>query len=81
MKAISVTAARKDFYKLIQENEEPLLIQTKSGRNAYLVSQEDWESMEETLFLLRDPEMQNDLKEAKREGHETFSSEDLGLRL
>ncbi|EJG5091363.1 type II toxin-antitoxin system Phd/YefM family antitoxin [Staphylococcus pseudintermedius] len=49
------TNARKDFYELLKQvndNHEPVIISgSKSENNAVIVSQKDWNSIQETLFL------------------------------
>lgn len=53
MKAITVTKARQDLYNLIQDsviNSEPVQITSKKG-NVILVSLEDWEALQETLYI------------------------------
>ncbi|MGW7977703.1 type II toxin-antitoxin system Phd/YefM family antitoxin [Staphylococcus xylosus] len=49
------TNARKEFYELLKQvndNHEPVIISgSKSENNAVIVSQKDWDSIQETLFL------------------------------
>ena len=49
------TNARKEFYELLKqvnENHEPVIISSsKSKNNAVIISQKDWNSIQETLFL------------------------------
>ncbi|MGJ5713562.1 type II toxin-antitoxin system Phd/YefM family antitoxin [Staphylococcus auricularis] len=49
------TNARKEFYELLKQvndNHEPVIISgSKSENNAVIVSQKDWNSIQETLFL------------------------------
>ena len=55
--AISVSEARKSLFPLIErvnEDHTPIEIVSKRG-NAVLVSQEDWDSIVETNYLLRSP--------------------------
>lgn len=57
MTAITASEARKALFPLIQqvnEDHAPVEIVSKHG-NAMLVSKEDWDSMEETAYLLRSP--------------------------
>jgi len=52
--SITVTDARKTLYKLINEtadSHEPILISGKKA-NAVLISEEDWNAVNETLHLL-----------------------------
>ena len=54
MDSLTVTNARKNLYKLIEEtaaSHQPVKIIGKSA-NAVLVSEEDWEGINETLHLL-----------------------------
>lgn len=49
------TNARKEFYELLKQvndNHEPIIISgSKSENNAVIVSQEDWDGIQEMLFL------------------------------
>lgn len=57
MTAITATDARKRLFPLIEqvnEDHNPVEIVHKSG-NAVLVSKEDWDSLQETAYLLRSP--------------------------
>lgn len=57
MTAITASEARKSLFPLIQQvntDHTPVEIVSKHG-NAVLVSKEDWDSMEETAYLLRSP--------------------------
>ena len=54
MNSITVTDARKTLYKMISESadsHEPILI-TRASANAVLISEEDWNAVNETLHLL-----------------------------
>lgn len=69
MTAITVSEARANLYRLIDEaasSHQPLLISGKRNK-AVLISEEDWEAIQETLFLLSVPGM----RESIREGLET----------
>jgi prevent-host-death family protein len=69
MAAITASEARANLYRLIDEaasSHQPLVISGKRN-NAVLVSEEDWEAIQETLFLLSVPGM----RESIREGMET----------
>lgn len=53
MSSINVTNARKDLYNLVQKvnmTHEPVEITGKDS-NAILVGEEDWKSIQETLYL------------------------------
>ncbi|MCH7818511.1 MAG: type II toxin-antitoxin system Phd/YefM family antitoxin [Candidatus Marinimicrobia bacterium] len=54
MRTINITKARADLYNLLieaSESHEPIRITGKKS-NAVLVSEEDWRSIQETLYLL-----------------------------
>ncbi|NOY85994.1 MAG: type II toxin-antitoxin system Phd/YefM family antitoxin [Deltaproteobacteria bacterium] len=65
MKTITVSKARANLYKLLEDSgksHEPLVITGKRG-NAVLVAEEDWRSIQETLFLLSIPGMRESIRE------------------
>ncbi len=69
MTTVNATEARSRFYKLIDEaadTHEPIIITGKRG-NAVLVSEEDWNAIKETLFLLSIPGMRETLREGMNE--------------
>ena len=63
MTTITATEARKALYKLLDDvsnSHEPIQITGKRG-NAVLVSQEDWDSVQETLYLVSIPGMRDSI--------------------
>lgn len=65
MKTINVTQARTNLYKLIDEaylSSEPVHITGKRS-NAVLLSEENWRSIQETLYLLSIPGMRKSILE------------------
>ena len=69
MKTITVSKAREMLYRLLDEaatSHEPIQI-TGKRNNVVLISEEDWNSVQETLFLLSIPGM----RESIREGMDT----------
>ncbi len=69
MAGITATEARSNLYRLIDETAEshqPIVIMGKRNK-AVLVSEEDWDAIQETLFLLSVPGM----RESVREGMDT----------
>jgi len=69
MPTLSATEARAKLYNLIDQTSathEPVLITGKRG-NAVLISEDDWRSIQETMYLLNIPGM----RESIREGLET----------
>ncbi len=63
----NVTNARANLYNLINmaiDNNEVININTKNG-NAVLISEEDYNSLIETLYLSSDPEYKKSLINGK----------------
>lgn len=69
MKTITAAKARNKIYKLIDETaEESKLIQITGKRtNAVLISEDDWNAIQETLYLLSIPGMRESILEGKKE--------------
>lgn len=66
MKVITATSARANLFGLIDrvaDEHEEVMITTKRN-NAVLVSEEDWRSIQETLYLSSIPGMVESLREA-----------------
>ena len=64
MPDITASAARANLYRLIDEaadSHEPVLITGKRS-NAVLISEDDWRSIQETLYLLSMPGMRESLR-------------------
>lgn len=54
MTTINATKARDNLYQLISdvnENCEPITIMNNRGKNAVLISEDDWNAIRETIFL------------------------------
>ena len=65
MPTLSATKARTKLYRLIDQtsaSHEPILITGKRG-NAVLISEDDWRSIQETIFLLNIPGMRESIRE------------------
>jgi prevent-host-death family protein len=61
---LTVTAARANLYKLIDETNElhrPVYIHGKR-ESAVLIAEEDWRSIQETLYLLSIPGMRQSIR-------------------
>jgi len=77
LKTISATTARANFFGLIDEtseNHQPVRITTKR-KNAILVSEEDWDALHETMYLLSIPGMRESILEAKNAPNKEYLSE------
>jgi len=67
--SIPVTQARSKLYKLVDEassSHEPVQI-TGKRNNAVLVSEEDWRSIQETLYLVSVPGMRESIRKGLKE--------------
>lgn len=67
MTNINITNFRKDIYELLEQAikyNEPINISTKNG-NAVVLSEEDYNSLIETLYLSNIPEMKEKLIKGK----------------
>jgi antitoxin YefM len=65
MATFSASEARKNLYKLVdrvKETHEPIYI-TGKRNSAYLISEEDWRAVQETLYLSSIPGMRESLIE------------------
>ena len=70
-KTTSITNARKDIYKIAEEvcevHEEVLVYNAKTDKNVVIISEEDWNSIKETLHIVSVPGMVESILEAKDE--------------
>lgn len=67
MTNINITNFRKDIYELLEQTikyNEPINISTKNG-NAVVLSEEDYNGLMETVYLLSVPRMKEKLLEGK----------------
>jgi len=65
MHSMNASEARENLYRLLDETanaHEPVLI-TGPKANAVLIGEEDWNSIQETLYLLSAPGMRESIKE------------------
>ncbi len=79
MAVMTVTKARSNLYALIDQAKdfhEPIVISGKRN-NAVLISEDDWNSIQETLYLCSIPGMRESILEARKELLDE-SIEDLG---
>ncbi len=54
MTTISVTKARENIYQILAEvnrNCQPITITNNRGKNGVLISEDDWNAIQETLYL------------------------------
>jgi prevent-host-death family protein len=64
MSTLSASQARTKLYRLVDEaseSHEPVLITGKRS-NAVLISEDDWRSIQETLYLVSIPGMRRSIR-------------------
>lgn len=77
MQILTASDARANLYRLIDqttESHQPIVISGKRG-NAVLISSEDWDAIQETLYLLSVPDMRESIKSGMAEPVEACSKE------
>lgn len=79
MSTINITNARKDLYNLVDAvnlYHEPTLIVGKRA-NAVLISESDWNAIQETLYLNSIPGMTKSIMEGVNESLDDCIPEDM----
>ena len=77
MTTVNVTEARANLYKLIDDassSHEPVVITGKRA-NAVLLAEDDWNAINETLYLLSVPGMRESIIEGMQENIDETSTE------
>jgi prevent-host-death family protein len=80
---INATKARENFFQLLEQVinfSQPITVTSKNG-NAVVVSESDWNSMQETIHLMSVPGLWQDILDSHKPDAELFSLEDLGIVL
>ena len=76
-KVMTVSQARTNIYKIMDETaqtHQPIMI-TGKRNNVVMLSEEDWNAIEETLFLNAIPGMASSIKEAMDAPNSEFSED------
>ena len=77
IRVMSVSQVRKDIYNVMDETaqtHEPVLI-TGKRNNVVMLSQEDWNAIEETLYLNSIPNMASSIQESMIADDSEFSED------
>jgi prevent-host-death family protein len=77
MSSINITNARKNLYRIVEnlaDTHEPVHI-TGKNKSAVLIGEDDWRSIEETLYLLSIPGMRESITKGMKEPLEKGSTE------
>ena len=71
MTATTLTKAQKNLAQLVEDVNDScrpvIIVNEGSGKNAVLVSEEDWNSIQETMYLYSIPGMVESILEARQE--------------
>lgn len=70
MTAISITQARSNLYKILADvnnNSEPITLTNSRGKNGVLISEDDWNAIQETLYLNSVPGLAESILESRSE--------------
>jgi len=76
-KVMTVSQVRADIYNIMDETaltHEPILITGKRS-NAVMLSQEDWNAIQETLYLSSIPNMASSIKESMNAPDSEFTED------
>lgn len=76
MTAISVTKARENIYQILSDvnsGGRPITITNNRGKNGVLISEDDWNAIQETLYLNSIPGMSESIIKAGAESLEECS--------
>lgn len=77
IKVMTVSQARSNIYKIMDETAEthqPIMI-TGKRNNVVMLSEEDWNAIEETLYLNSIPGMASSIQEAMDAPDSEFSED------
>jgi prevent-host-death family protein len=69
MSTINITNARQNLFQLVAEVNigfNPITIVNNKGKNAVLISEEEWKNIEETLYLSSIPGLVEDINNIRK---------------
>jgi prevent-host-death family protein len=67
---ISITKAKENLYQTVldvNEYSQPIIITNNRGKNAVLISEDDWLAIQETLYINSIPGMTESILESRDE--------------
>lgn len=70
MNTINITNARQKLFQLVSDvnvGYNPITIVNNKGKNAVLISEEEWKSIEESLYLSSIPGYVDEIKKIDKE--------------
>ena len=74
MNTINITNARANLFQLVSDVNvgfNPITIVNNKGKNAVLISEDEWKNIEETLYLSSIPGFVDNINDIKK--HEDWS--------
>lgn len=69
MSTINITNARQNLFQLVADVNigfNPITIVNNKGKNAVLISEEEWKNIEETLYLSSIPGLVDDISNIRK---------------
>ena len=69
MSTINITKARQNLFQLVADVNigfNPITIVNNKGKNAVLISEEEWKNIEETLYLSSIPGLVEDINNIRK---------------
>lgn len=69
MSTINITKARQNLFQLVSDVNvgfNPITIVNNKGKNAVLISEDEWKNIEETLYLSSIPNMVDNINEIRK---------------
>lgn len=69
MSTINITNARANLYQLVSDVNvgfNPITIVNNKGKNAVLISEDEWKSIEETLYLSSIPGLVDNISDIRK---------------
>ena len=70
MTSISITQARSNLYQILADvnnHSEPVTLTNSRGKNGVLISEDDWNAIQETLYLNSIPGMVESIINSKED--------------
>ena len=69
MSTINITNARQNLFQLVADvnvGYNPITIVNNKGKNAVLISEEEWKNIQETLYLTSVPGLVEDINNIRK---------------
>ena len=69
MRTINITNARQNLFQLVSDVNigfNPITIVNNKGKNAVLISEDEWKNIEETLYLSSIPGLVDDVNKIRK---------------